>query len=186
MHEFSCSCIDNSIKGNMCKHIHAVAMHSCDSLSLSLKRKQEDEILNEINQNILVTPTENSATQSKQQFKAVENKLSICLNLTENISVVENLTPESIIEVDKHMDKVLSILQSANEIDQLSKPQNSEPANKNMPMQRLHSTKKKRKISKTTLNKPTVAYKETILECVNDDEIINISDGNEHTYSKKL
>jgi hypothetical protein len=67
-HEFICSCLDNAIRNNMCKHIHLVCRSKCN---ISLQDENSSNLQNNINdtQNILMIDT------SEEEKNSIEHTL---------------------------------------------------------------------------------------------------------------
>ncbi|CAG9828393.1 unnamed protein product [Diabrotica balteata] len=164
IHRYRCSCIDSAIKWNMCKHIHLL----CRYRGLHSENQENLQVL-ESNSGNQLSPTDIS-----------KNKVEECI-LTEISKKEENSTATFNDKKESIKVKFLELLESASSIQQLevfekaiapiaptlsaltvsnfSSPASTHinvPHNKKIQMQRrLFSTKKKTKITRTKIQKPS-------------------------------
>lgn len=163
IHQFVCSCIDNAVQWNMCKHIHLLCRSalitvnnnnhpSLDLHSYKLEENAvESSILTEISKKKLV---DEEITLEEERCRV----LDIFKGIISNASLAElqyiKCQGKAIAITVSAMNESKNIsLKNSNEDEEIK--QRKEPANKNMDTQRrLFSTKKKFKKQKE-IGKPT-------------------------------
>ncbi|GFT25772.1 uncharacterized protein NPIL_695281 [Nephila pilipes] len=164
LHNFTCTCIDNAVQWNMCKHIHYIcsrnlneinsAVPGDEGLSVHSSIVDEEEIVicedrKILEKAVLLDNLRATSTRKKTSKEEFQKK---CMELINTIS------PEL-------YDNVLSFLQNASDSshflsqanqEAVPKNLNKEPPNKKIKTQRYVLTKKKtaQKVS-TTFRKPT-------------------------------
>ena len=98
IHQFVCTCIDSSIKWNMCKHIHAVCQHIINddenTILLPLSTLDEDNVASSFTDQVLSTPK-----------SSLENQATL-------LAVQENNTGPTNDELSQIHSEVLEILKS--------------------------------------------------------------------------
>jgi hypothetical protein len=159
-HEYSCSCLDNGIKNNMCKHIHIVAklekgQTDSDGWIAQVEESNVEEDTNFLN-SILNGVSKKSTKCSTNLFAEKEKFL---LELTTIIN--EKVTNfEELEAVERHCKSIGPILDAikAAPASSSSVPHivDKTPANRKViPQRKFLTTKKSRKIKKEVLHKPT-------------------------------
>lgn len=168
IHNFVCTCIDNAIQWNMCKHIHllcrskyilkvdsleAIGTNTCENAlglekivlaELTQKTASVQENLDEVRRNLLDSFEEiiDNADAEQLQF------------LTSNLK-----TLKSTVDILKKKDTVF--LENDNKLEEDT--HRKEPSNKQMePQRRLFSTKKKTQRKKESISKPSSEEKNKI------------------------
>lgn len=99
-HEFVCSCMDSSIKNNMCKHIHAVAqqINSSDDNSQETEKDEEKLVMDiDNNENLLIE-------------QSIINEIS-CETDCHNVDVKKNKMLEEYQELGSFLHKNISTLE---------------------------------------------------------------------------
>lgn len=162
LHNFICTCLDNAVRWNMCKHIHL----------LCRKLKQIDHI-DEENTNFVID--ENIEKEEERQFH-LENLKQTCKktsleNMKDKLQKFYDDLGKDVNECDnvEEIKKLTELLETASTSFRKFKSMNSidsdfgirpnEPVNKKIKMQRFVSMKKKRN---NTLIVPTVEESQNI------------------------
>ncbi|KAJ8914484.1 hypothetical protein NQ315_002756 [Exocentrus adspersus] len=156
IHKYLCSCIDSSIKWNICKHVHALARYinskNCqesvtetenNNLEIVCSEKLiESEMLltslNELQHSQILTST----SRSSQNEEFQEAKKKYLLDLTQYIEQNIN-TPEELSLVKKITQPIKPTIEAFQQQPVLLPKPTNEPANKIIIPQRLYKTKKK-------------------------------------------
>lgn len=174
IHKYLCSCIDSSIKWNICKHVHALSRYmqryskkhqepviETDNNHLEIvcneKLRESEMLLNSLNesQHSQLTPTTNSSQNKKFQQAKEQYLLDLTQYIEQNIN-----TPEKLSLVKKITQPIKPTIEALKQQPVLFPKQTNEPANKNIVPQRLYKTKKvrnKSSVSASTLCKPSVS-----------------------------
>ncbi|XP_054281155.1 uncharacterized protein LOC128998794 [Macrosteles quadrilineatus] len=183
-HQYNCSCIDNSIRNNMCKHIHLLCRSMCgveDEVSVGLTENQEDLIidvdcesankmeftlLDELSENMPVACSSSSLDEKK---KALLEELKAMVE--ESIETEEELNL-----VKSHFKKLMPTLKAAKlaSARPLQKSDNPGfPANSKIEKQRRFlSTRKKRGLNVKGPSKLTNEERQKIaLDLLKDDQV---------------
>lgn len=196
IHNFKCSCIDNMIKLNICKHIHAIVRKF--SLNLDVANNNITGINEEIQS--MLTTKQNLHSASNNAQLITKAKLIAELSSTIVISNKDALT------IEKKLDSIIDIL-NGNEHTNLQikedvniqqsvpkqtrfKPnikktfQNKKNIENEVPeVAVLYSTKKKRMV-KNILKKPSTYESIAILDGLSNQngESLNVHTDSDHTY----
>ncbi|XP_050499982.1 uncharacterized protein LOC126880257 isoform X1 [Diabrotica virgifera virgifera] len=176
IHHFSCSCLDNSIKWNMCKHIHLVCRY-INQLPKAVEIIEEESFLAENNlimdvnkkdqeiSSLIETITTNKPMQQKNYYDQVcERKQKIMdemARLQNEIKLVNSI--EEIEVFERNMAPIWPCLAAVRDhrkshvgLPEVSASIKNIPPNKKIePQRRLYRTKKQPKGKKLTLNKPS-------------------------------
>ena len=174
IHLYTCTCADNAIHFNMCKHIHLV----CQKYVVNLSRRQEEQNSDEDNSMIMETEgahciSEAAAhiTRLSRPISTVEQKRQKAMQLCSDavLIVQEAQTNEQldvIIDCMKTIRPKLEavIASSRDSINFVPMPQSlNEPSNKGVEHQRRFvSTKRKRAKMQNGMTKPSVADRREI------------------------
>lgn len=179
IHTFKCSCIDNSIKYNICKHIHAVwRLESATEISnVHGNFTNEDKMIN-ILASIAPPPSENEERNYNQSLIQKAHRLIEVFSHTQ-YSEEENLA------LNKKMD---SLLNECNKGRNFIEKENCNPRSNIEHQKRFVSTKKKRKSNSTTMSKPEdnefQEIKKSLLSKNEEILLIQTASSTEHTYVK--
>lgn len=165
IHRYICSCIDSSIRWNMCKHIHYLLQHTKTTTTYTVHNESPLIIDNE-NELIL-----NEVAQKKSQTLSLEHRKDElkkkCLELIESL------------KSDKQCDVLDRILKSAPPQLKAADMANAQeihfptankgiPPNKNIIPQRFSNANKKRKLTKTSTVTKQNEDNNTILKIILD------------------
>lgn len=152
VHTFTCTCTDNLIKLNICKHIHACAREfyraTNDGYNNNIKDDTEADIFN--NNKIYL---EDNIVQEKEELltfiqSSVECKLDKYKNISEKAGLIQNLcissqlSNEDINLVEKKMDEILNMMNKTENIHFRTTEKVNVKQNIDAQL-RLYSTKKK-------------------------------------------
>lgn len=181
MHKYSCTCIDNLVRGNMCKHIHAVVVHQGNTRPLVQDRFSRDAEMQELAQAVPLQP---SALASVADHRvALNSRLAVLQDLSK--SVDQETAASLLAPCDRMIERMMVCLKSRDELSEhqfiLSK--NLSVNEKCRNQRQFHAVKKQKVTHKPNLSKPsnleTVAITENLLHgqttCTESD----------HTYCKR-
>lgn len=176
IHAFKCSCTDNLIKFNICKHIHACCRIFFPSIVTN--SQAGFDIDNEVNSLFSLTDTVDKRNVSNNdKLKQKANLILELLNSTE-------IEPNVGFLLEKKFDSVISLLNSGNSkcIQKTCKPVNTNQKVENQV--RFFSTKKKLSL-KRIVKKPTINEKKSIIEGLKDTNQVSmhVHTENDHTYN---
>lgn len=177
VHDFKCSCIDYTLRLNMCKHIHAVKQYTVGSACALVTNKSCSSIQE---YNDIISHLQIESKSNPTFYDIIRKKTDMIAGLTKNNL---HLNDEDQRTVIRNLDNTIAILNKGfvalNTVEEIN-------VNKNIDKQtRLFSTKKR--ISKThQLRLATPIESENIKEGLMNDphEIINIHTTFDHTYTK--
>jgi hypothetical protein len=182
IHMFDCNCVDNVIKFNICKHIHACVQKYFSMRTIQSNQEEPNQEFNE--QELLAAVQVHNSIQGQ-----VENPVALMIEKLN--AVVGNLSSCEMSEgnakiIGKKIDELVTLTRKFKRRPDFEDHNNKEPSNKNVEsQQRLFSTKKKR-TSKydIVLKKPTSTEAANILKGLGDPEhsVVNIHTGDDHTY----
>lgn len=177
VHMYTCTCLDNYIKGNLCKHIHAVL---CKFGSGSVPDTiPQDETTNEEDE-LQMFAVQQSQLRDKDENLRIKLKLDMLYKC-----VSENTYDKDIIlKLEKTLDNALRIANiKSKDIKQISK----EPSNKNVAQQmRFESRKRKKNVDPNrSLRKPTSAEKKQFLDEIENKLFITNTVNIDHNYFLK-
>jgi len=176
IHTFHCSCIDNVIKANICKHIHA-----CAREFISLDGNTENTVFQDSNMTEQKTLMDMVATSS--HHKAHKNQTIISqTQMILGLSSTNEYSNENLQKIEKKLAEVLAIMNEGGQTH-LKTVEEVNVQRKIDPQLRLYSTKKKS--SKTSIAKPSVNEVNAIISGLKDDnnETINVHNVFDHSYS---
>lgn len=174
IHTFNCSCTDNIIKMNICKHIHACARefyegNANDHVQL-VDIKEQQKLLE-----IELTPS---------HHKIVNNSnIVIKTELVLGLSTTTVISDENAKLVEKKLDEILNILNNNKKNINLKLLDVTNTQKKIEPQVRLYSTKRKR-TTKNELKKPSIYESNTIKLGFenNNSEFVNVHSGFDHYF----
>lgn len=210
-HTYKCSCVDNLIKMNICKHIHACAREF--SMIPAFNSATVDDTNNYQIENLMEMKRLNVDIDSKNNINLV-NKTELLLSLVSTVSLSDdnnlaiekqldrliesvnkakfiNLDTKESINVNKKIDKQARLCKGKNknakdveQIDNVSTMSRSDVNNTNNI--HFYSTKKKQQKRQDIIKKPSVSETNAILSglCDENSKTINIHQTFDHTYSK--
>lgn len=163
IHAYVCTCPDNLIRGEMCKHIHLVSRYE----------KKEEILLEPV-----IEPACISANKDEiaVQLKVLQRNPPMKPNLRKELI---DLCEQLIIKIDSASEETLTSIRPglkavANIMNvpsikrsDLEPKTSNEPVNKKMEKQkRFYSTKKKRKTASSSLSKPNYFEVDEVIEMV--------------------
>ncbi|XP_023242448.1 uncharacterized protein LOC111640648 [Centruroides sculpturatus] len=111
---YTCTCYDNALHGNLCKHIHAVAEYDCikktqvvkEDYSNVIGRNMEIEELNRVHIKSF------SATYKPEQSSSTAHIVSLANHVVGAIADMQGEVPETIAQnVCKHLKSALKLIQ---------------------------------------------------------------------------
>lgn len=156
IHNFSCTCIDYSIRWNMCKHIHLLCtslipkdINECpDKLNIGKQFLKDEEIVltREILKDKLNPPT--SISTKIEKLKLEFNALVDTIADDKGLQVVKN----HLKSMKASIEAANSLVNNGELIKDTSTDKNMTPYNKNIIPQRLFSTKKPTKKNRKMAN----------------------------------
>lgn len=167
IHRFTCTCIDNSVQWNMCKHIHLLCRTKFDKTvsrdgnlsSIILEdNTEEGAILTEITKKKVVRNEKNELEEKNE----ILNKFK---------KVVDEANEEQLQHIKQHVKTLVNTVKVLKQSRPISLENNNqeeeeirkkEPANKHMEPQRKLFSTKKRSNRKKTIMKPTSKEKNHI------------------------
>lgn len=197
VHMYNCECIDNLIKFNICKHIHAVVKAANQlagvfvdaSLNVPLEVDYEQA---EVAQLLDAATSHNVTISSSNDYASkLNHKGELLLGMCSSTVIDHDI----FLQLDRMYDKMVNIVQNLkrkhdqddNTEAQIANP--AEPSNKNVEKQRRFTSTKKRRCAREeniSLSKPTSNQQRIIIESLLDksgkSDVINIHTGNDHTY----
>ncbi|CAI6351538.1 unnamed protein product [Macrosiphum euphorbiae] len=176
IHTFQCSCIDNVIKANICKHIHA-----CAREFISLDGNTENTVFQDSDMTEQKKLMDMVATSS--HHKAHKNQTIISqTQMILGLSSTNEYSNENLQKIEKKLAEVLAIMNEGGQTH-LKTVEEVNVQRKIDPQLRLYSTKKKS--SKTSIAKPSVNEVNAIISGLKDDnnETINVHNVFDHSYS---
>lgn len=170
IHSYTCSCIDSIVRGNLCKHIHAV--HMSVNTGGILKRKKESDIINDIvTSDGFADLTASSSSSDALEDKLLKNKINTMTSLLDKHEISQNTRKR----IGKSIDNIINLICA----DQKQGNKNNEPPNKKIKLQkRFYSTKKKPSQTAVTQSKPSTSFKLSLIDYVNN------TNNNDHSYCK--
>lgn len=169
IHTFKCSCTDNVIKMNICKHIHFCARTFFTRTDTdTINNKNLDNTNDELVDLLPLKPIKNH--ENIDDYRRVMNKMELMMSLCKKSSI----TDQNVESIEKKIDKIIDELNQANEAD--FKPTSYVNVKKNVPQQTRSFYKKKSFHKRDTKNdgKEKVRYDEN-----NEPDENNIANGNE-------
>lgn len=178
IHTFHCSCNDNIIKMNICKHIHACARevyNSFDNDTLHIETNiEEQENMMQIS---LPYVNENKTTPNNDN-----NDIFSQTKLINTLGATNSYNDEQKDLIKKHLAKVIEIMNEGNKI-QFQTVNNVNTQEKIESQIRLYSTKQKT-IPKNHVSKPSINKTNAILTALeNKNKSINIHSVFDHSYN---
>ncbi|KAL5239971.1 hypothetical protein ACI65C_007381 [Semiaphis heraclei] len=176
IHTFHCSCIDNVIKANICKHIHA-----CAREFISLDGNTDNTVFHNSNmkeQKTLMDMVATSNHHKGHKNQTIISQTEIILSL----SSTNEYSNENLQKIEKKLAEVIAIMNEGGQTH-LKTVEEVNVQRKIDPQLRLYSTKKKP--SKTSIAKPSVNEVNAIISGLKDDnnETINVHNTFDHSYS---
>lgn len=133
IHSYTCSCIDSIVRGNLCKHIHAV--HMSVNTGGILKRKKESDIINDIVTSDGFADLTATSSSDALEDQLLKNKINTMTSLLEKHEISQNTRKR----IGKSIDNIINLICA--DLKQGNK--NNEPPNKKIKFQkRFYSTKK--------------------------------------------
>ncbi|XP_069582362.1 uncharacterized protein [Ranitomeya imitator] len=177
VHMYTCSCVDNLIKGNICKHIHAVVRLGLTEdpetlTSTHAETTEADELMADILK--FNVPLDYCTSSQRQSLISSSEVLTSCFRVNE-------MSADTIIAAQKDIGNLLS---KYSKDDLTVRMKNREPANKKIQKQtRLFSTKKRKENLKTCL-KPSANEKDNLWVNLGKGEAEYIHTEFDHTYCK--
>uniref|UniRef100_A0A6P7FSL1 Uncharacterized protein LOC114332217 n=1 Tax=Diabrotica virgifera virgifera TaxID=50390 RepID=A0A6P7FSL1_DIAVI len=178
IHSYKCSCIDNVIYFNICKHIHAV--HSSQQMLHSEHNHvqavdTEKGISSDVSEIEIPLVASQSAINEHQE---VQSKLQLLLGMSEKVK----LLPEAKQKIMKHLDAVITIMNQNIHYD----TKNSLNTNKNVEKQARYFSTKKKKLVTSEQIQISNAESDSIKEYLRSSEVKApiIHSKFDHTYNK--
>lgn len=177
IHSFKCTCTDNVINKNICKHIHAC----CRVFNLTSSPDSDSDVV--ADENSLIEQTKVNMNVGNREILA--RKVSTFLDLLSkadlndsNFKLVESKLDDAI----GLLKNMLSTRQETN--SECESRQNRINVNSKIkPQVRLFSLKKKGNNSSKSLKKPTFSKSVSIIEgLVSETQVVNNHTENDHTY----
>lgn len=187
-HMYTCTCNNFLFSNSICKHIHYIVIKLFNTennkIELNLDSyNREQEIAFELVEK--KEPTKRSIQTIKE---------NICLKMSQSLSKLQNIETDSLdkevlTQIENHIatiDKLLDIKSSSETFVPIKK--NIEPANKKILKQvNFFSTKKKNKVRKNNMKKPTSNEIEIIRKNLkhNIEPYVSTSAAEDHNYTLK-
>lgn len=175
VHIYKCSCMDNVIKFNICKHIHAVSSYGQIN-DLPIASSSEEQNIPKIEKHMEIDNIISTVNPCAQKQNLIGKKIDLILGLRETAS----LNSDEEVQVLKHLDKIINIM-NKNKIKFSEEKELN--INKNIDTQiRLFSVKKKQS-KKNSISKPSVFETKNIkdsFEGTAKTMVFNSTD--DHTY----
>ena len=182
IHTFTCECIDNIIKLNICKHIHACAqafnkLPDYSSNTFYLEDTiigEQEELIEMISQPSMKCTTPSTPGISGKIINKVELIRSLCA--TSKVSEEEDML------LNKKLDDIINMLNKTKKLH-LNTVENVNIQKKITGQMRLYSTRKRR-LHKNDIHKPTVNETNAIRDGIDsqNNEFVNIHQTFDHTY----
>ena len=159
VHSYACTCPDYVALGNICKHIHLTVRFMGVSPC-----KKVDSTSNDL---IEVQKAIKSATAENRGLDQLGLKNKAITNTQIIASLIEKCSDKDILQtINSQLSSIIGLIKchNAQKVPRLSLPSTSahEPANKKITPQRLFSTRKRKRIPKVRLAKPTLNEKQGI------------------------
>ncbi|GFS44538.1 uncharacterized protein TNIN_447731 [Trichonephila inaurata madagascariensis] len=156
LHNFTCTCTDNAVQWNMCKHIHFICSKNLNKIN-SKERPSLDSRITDEEMIICGKVLEKEAHVDNLRATSTRTEISKEEFQKEGMQLINKASPEQ-------SDNVLTLLRNTIDSSHLfhetnqeivSRTLNMEPPNKKIKTQRYVSTKKTSQKTSTTLRKPT-------------------------------
>lgn len=182
---YQCSCIDFMVKGNMCKHIHAVAVRYANIMGPIQVSTSQEEALQVVTETAALQPP--SVATTLDWKTELLGKIAVLQGLAANLSAED--APDIMSKVDKLIQKTSAAISArkGNLGGQVATTPHfpltgaRAPANQKSQNQRgFYSVKKGRSKPGNNLSAPTHAETVEIEEGLLHGQ--NISTGSDHTY----
>lgn len=170
LHSFTCTCLDNCNKYNMCKHIHLVCKKIKEFAKALPQSKAETSIIGReepFNGDLIIEDSDPQKEETEDLISALKPKTtstndlkqnihSICQKILKSVDACSSLQKlKSAYKIMQNANEVLSE-DSATEQNQFITPKpTKDPPNKNINSQRYVSTKKKLSRKQNFLSKPS-------------------------------
>lgn len=184
VHKYLCSCIDFMVKGNFCKHIHAVAVRQTD-MGLSQDRAGHEEALQVLAETTAMQPSVGTTVNWQA---ALMDKIAVLQSMVADVTSED--APAVMTLLDKLIQKTSAAISAHKEKThgQTSSPhfpvnEARGPANKKCEKQRVfYSVKNKKTNTKpaNNLSAPTQSEMMAIEEGLLNN--VNVNIGHDHTY----
>jgi len=176
IHSYHCDCLDNVIRVNICKHIHACAREFnevIDDCGYNINHEAsvvEQQMLLEMNTSPIIV----------NKNRKIQSQAELILGLSQN-----NFDDQDREKIEKKMLEVITFMNAATKKIILKPVANINSQQKIIvPQTRLYSTKKKRKCRDPSIPKPTINEFNAIVSGLENDnsESINIHSTFDHSY----
>lgn len=182
IHQFTCTCNDNFLQFNICKHIHACA-RSCEKNSYSKNNVLADDIKKEITEIASIASSSNISEVVLKEKKDLITKWGVIKTILER----NNLNSEERHKINKKMNSILSICNKDGKGNFEVKAHHH--SNSNIVQQmRFISTKKRKAKDYEDQMTTTAAEKKIITEALlsaeGETELVSNSPNFDHSYIK--
>jgi len=173
VHQFTCTCVDNFIRFNICKHIHACAQLASRSDSPKLAETDNGEIMD------LVA----CASSSKNYQTPINRKAVLKRKLHLLLDKLEGDVDDSIVErIENNINTSLKLF---DDNSNFSDKNPKEPGNKNIVPQIRFQSRKKKRIATNKISKPTPEEVSLIKSSfVTNGGVPHVHTGFDHTYAE--
>jgi hypothetical protein len=180
LHEFTCTCIDNSIQWNLCKHIHAICrLENKEKVTSSPSHEYDDDhigelVIKETNEKremekdvhlrnlISNVKSDRLKEETLKLYNDIGKDINMCSS-KEDLQELHKLLKAASVSFQAYKERKLNYQQASKSMFNKEASSN-EPPNKKIKVQRLFSTKKVKKPSNSrlSLSKPNVEEKNSI------------------------
>lgn len=166
IHQFECTCIDYSAKGNFCKHIHACIKPIMAELPDIVNEETTDRFEKEAEAFNIASQADPSRINEVDRRQKLKSLLDAIYASSANVDGpgLDNLCGSAARLLDKSKSLASSSSSFQCTSDSPSADTTGAPANKNIPVQRFHSVKKKRLTLTARYKKPDDQEKQQLQE----------------------
>ncbi|XP_077492724.1 uncharacterized protein LOC144103893 [Amblyomma americanum] len=180
VHNVTCSCPDNTMRRNLCKHAHAVFKGGAEDGARNTPSPNEDPTAQEAEDSLTASLTSLGSLKEKATMKSPTR----CLQLLDTIrGHLQDTEPDE--EVITWLEPLLEKTAEKLNIASAHLPQSSVQANKKIdPQRRFISTKRKRASGQAKMAKPSRAEQEDIEQTLMAPNSVSHK-GPDHTYCTK-
>jgi len=182
IHTFTCECVDNIIKLNICKHIHACAQAFNKLPNDSSNRFYlEDTIIGE-HEELIEMISQPSMKCTALSTPGISGKIINKVELIRSICATSEVSEEEDMLLNKKLDDIINMLNKTKKIH-LNTVENVNIQKRITGQMRLYSTRKQR-LHKNDIHKPTVNETNAIRDRINSEnnEYVNIHQTFDHGY----
>lgn len=183
--EFTCECLENAIRSNLCKHIHAVGIF-CQGLTGSVPNHSHQVTADVVEEITVYTGLVSSCEESLDNFQKTRELLTSCMGLMEGKSCNKSIADQ----INSHLESVKKLMLLNNNAGAmksetaLATSTSNEPANKKSEHQRrFFSTKRKRQTaSEKRCHNPDESERRNLNKIHQNEEYLISTAVSDHVY----